>query len=98
MPYFTVGHTESYEQYLNEYAANNDTPLKIGKMVSTVDETYAGGIVFETEREARLYLDKYELAGMYSVYELNASSEDVYWSEPDGFFRLQNSAPIRRIR
>lgn len=78
---YTIGHTESYNQYLREQG------LEFRKLGKT--ETYVGGSVYKTFDEAKQAI---AFLPDYSVWILDTTLNNVY--EISGSFHLINSCRI----
>lgn len=97
---YTVGHTQSYDQYLTE----SGDCKKMGKRAAVGEaEGYEGGSVFRTVAEAQYFLSWTKNDRDYSVYELELPTSwevDVYNLElranAPPVYRLLNSAVITR--
>lgn len=89
--WYTIGHTESYDKYLNEEPNN---AYKLGKNRL---KNYKGGIVFSSIEDSKKYIDINMLIG-YSVYELHINNimRDTYIKRFDNNRYLLNNAKILR--
>lgn len=84
---YTIGHTESYEQYFRE----DNVPKKLG-----IDGAYQGGIVFETVDEAEKYLAKKNYTG-YSVYGLKTTRKNRHQLQGEDFWRIKISSELIKL-
>lgn len=87
---YTIGHTESYEKYLNE---QGEDCKKSGPTPG-----YRGGSVWKTREDAQEYLDEYGMED-YSVYGVLADwdTETRYDDSGESWNDLLVDARIVRI-
>ena len=85
---FTVGHTKSYEKYIDSDA----NPVKLG-----ANSEYGGGIAFHSVLEAESWLSRMGHRD-YSVYRLHTDSDNCYFDRMLGELRILETATISRIQ
>lgn len=89
---YTIGHKESYDNALESAKTTSMPPKKVGCQ-EVNGAPYPGGIIFESEVEARIYITM-DGHTSYDVYGLNTTLDNTYIYETDHTRRLINSVEI----
>jgi len=92
---YTVGDLYAYNALFERKFKDGIIPYKIGKCILESGVSYPGGVVFETFKDAEIYLINHRL-DVFMVYGLLCNMSNTY--KVNGYHRLLENAELIEVK